>query len=242
MKQTENELRASTPARIAVGRAGVRAKTDEVLSFRYDHAAAVDAVYGEVSETVLSELGLFTVHTLATDKDVYLRRPDYGRKLSSEAVELIKKRCIKGATVQIVVSNGLSANAINENAVDLYGALIQSLALANLDIGTSFYVEKGRVAIMDHIGEILSPKVVVLLIGERPGLVSAESMSIYLCYRPNAKTIESDRMVISNIHQRGTNPAEAGAHLADVIQKVLHYEASGIQLVEMERQKKGAGT
>ena len=74
MKQTENELRASTPARIAVGRAGVRAKTDEVLSFRYDHAAAVDAVYGEVSETVLSELGLFTVHTLATDKDVYLRR------------------------------------------------------------------------------------------------------------------------------------------------------------------------
>ncbi|WP_455663093.1 ethanolamine ammonia-lyase subunit EutC [Pradoshia sp.] len=239
MKQTDKELQRLTPARIAVGRAGVRAKTDAMLSFRYDHAAAVDAVYGEVNERVLSELGLFQVNTLATEKDVYLRRPDYGRKLSREAVDFITKRCIKGATVQIVVSNGLSANAINENAIDLYEALKQSLELASLDIGTSFYVEKGRVAVMDHIGEILEPKVVVLLIGERPGLMSAESMSVYLCYKPNAKTIESDRMVISNIHQRGTNPSEAGAHLADVIQKVLHYEASGIQLVEIERQRNG---
>ena len=101
-------------------------------------------------------------------------------------------------------------------------------------MGTTFYVDKGRVAVMDDIGELLQPDVVVMLIGERPGLVSAESLSAYMCYKPRQGTIEADRMVISNIHKGGIPPVEAGAFLGTIIQKILKYEASGVSLVQKE--------
>lgn len=228
------ELKDKTPARIGVGRAGVRPKTNTWLKFRFDHAAAVDAVYGDVNDSLLSRLDLFKVNTLVEDKEVYIRRPDYGRKLSEEAKKTISERCKKSPTVQIVVSDGLSSSAIEENVEDIFFSLKQSLTSLDLDMGTPFYIEKGRVAVMDDIGELLKPKVVVLLIGERPGLVSAESLSAYLCYEPRKGTIEADRMVISNIHKGGIPPVEAGAYLGTVIQKVLKYEASGVSLVKKE--------
>ncbi|PWW31984.1 ethanolamine ammonia-lyase light chain [Cytobacillus oceanisediminis] len=228
------ELMNKTPARIGVGRAGLRPKTETWLKFRFDHAAAVDAVYGNVNEELLQRLGLFKVNTMVNDKEVYIRRPDYGRKLSDEAKKLITEKCAKKPTVQIILSDGLSSSAIEENAEDVYLSLKQSLKSLNLDIGTPFYIEKGRVAVMDDVGELLNPKVVVLLIGERPGLVSAESLSAYLCYEPRKGTIEADRMVISNIHKGGIPPVEAGAYLGTVIQKILKYEASGVSLVQKE--------
>ncbi|WP_394137966.1 ethanolamine ammonia-lyase subunit EutC [Cytobacillus oceanisediminis] len=228
------ELMSKTPARIGVGRAGLRPKTDTWLKFRFDHAAAVDAVYGDVNEELLKRLGLFKVNTMVSDKEVYIRRPDYGRKLSEEARKLISEKCLKEPTVQIILSDGLSSSAIEENAEDVYLSLQQSLKGLGLDTGTPFYIEKGRVAVMDDVGELLNPKVVVLLIGERPGLVSAESLSAYLCYEPKKGTIEADRMVISNIHKGGIPPVEAGAYLGTVIQKILKYEASGVSLVQKE--------
>lgn len=228
-------LKSKTPARIGVGRAGLRPKTSTWLKFRYDHAAAVDAVYGDVDESLLERLSLFKVHTKVTEKEVYIRRPDYGRKLSEEAKQTIVQKCQKAPTVQIIVSDGLSSKAIEENLEDVYLSLQQSLKSAGLDTGTPFYIEKGRVAVMDDVGELLRPKVVVLLIGERPGLVSAESLSAYLCYEPRLGTIEADRMVISNIHKGGIPPVEAGAYLGTVIQKVLKYEASGVNLVQKEK-------
>lgn len=228
------ELQMKTPARIAVGRAGSRPKTSTWLQFRFDHAAAVDAVYGEVPDQLLKELDLFQVQTRVRDKEEYLRRPDLGRKLSDDAKEVIKKKCKSLPCVQIVISNGLSAKAIEENVEDVYLSLVQSLGNLGIKTGTPFYVDKGRVALMDEIGEILQPDVVILLIGERPGLVSAESLSAYLCYKPRIGTIESDRMVVSNIHKGGIPPVEAGAYLGTLIQKILRYEASGISLVEKE--------
>jgi ethanolamine ammonia-lyase small subunit len=227
-------LKEKTPARIGVGRAGTRPKTSTLLKFRYDHAAAVDAVYGEVNQDLLKELDLFTVNTRVQDKDVYIRRPDYGRRLSNEAIQEVQQKCKKSPTVQIIVSDGLSSKAIDENLEDVYLSLQQSLKTMGLETGTPFYIEKGRVAVMDDVGEILKPKVIVLLIGERPGLVSAESMSAYLCYEPRKGTIEADRMVISNIHKGGIPPVEAGAYLGTVIQKILKYEASGVALVQKE--------
>ncbi|WP_339147475.1 MULTISPECIES: ethanolamine ammonia-lyase subunit EutC [unclassified Sutcliffiella] len=227
-------LKSKTPARIGIGRAGLRPKTESWLKFRYDHAAAVDAVYGDVQEELLQRLDLFKVNTRVTEKEVYIRRPDYGRKLSDEAKALIKEKCKQAPTVQIVVSDGLSSKAIEENVEDVYLSLQQALKSNGFDIGTPFYIEKGRVAVMDEIGDLLNPKVVVLLIGERPGLVSAESLSAYLCYEPKKGTIEADRMVISNIHRGGIPPVEAGAYLGTVVQKVLKYEASGVSLVEKE--------
>ncbi|GHH99286.1 ethanolamine ammonia-lyase subunit EutC [Neobacillus kokaensis] len=228
------ELMSKTPARIGIGRAGLRPKTDSWLKFRFDHAAAVDAVYGDVNEELLKRLDLFKVSTRVSDKEVYIRRPDYGRKLSDEAKQLISEKCRKAPTVQIIVSDGLSSSAVEENVEDVYLSLQQSLKSLDLETGTPFYIEKGRVAVMDDVGELLQPKVVVLLIGERPGLVSAESLSAYLCYMPRAGTIEADRMVISNIHKGGIPPVEAGAYIGTIIQKILKYEASGVSLVQKE--------
>jgi ethanolamine ammonia-lyase small subunit len=227
-------LMSTTPARIGVGRAGLRPKTEFWLKFRFDHAAAVDAVYGDVNEELLRRLNLFKVHTKVTDKETYIRRPDFGRKLSEEAKQIIEQKCKKSPTVQIIVSDGLSSKAIEKNLEDVYLSLQQSLKAAQIDVGTPFYIEKGRVAVMDDVGEILKPKVVVLLIGERPGLVSAESLSAYLCYEPRQGTLEADRMVISNIHKGGIPPVEAGAYLGTVIQKILKYEASGVSLAQKE--------
>ncbi|OCA91824.1 ethanolamine ammonia-lyase subunit EutC [Pseudobacillus wudalianchiensis] len=233
-EQQLEELRQKTPSRIAVGRAGSRPKTNTWLQFRYDHAAAVDAVYGEVSADVLENLGVFTVHTRVEDKEEYIRRPDRGRQLSDESRKIIKDRCQNSPTVQVVISNGLSAKAVEANIEDVYLSLQQSLNNLKIDMGTTFYVDKGRVALMDEIGEILTPDVVIMLIGERPGLVSAESLSAYMCYKPRKGVIEADRMVVSNIHKGGIPPVEAGAYLGTIVQKILKYQASGVSLVQKE--------
>lgn len=229
------EFLRKTPARIGVGRSGLRPKTNTLLKFRFDHAAAVDAVYGDVDEELLNHLELFKVKTKVTDKDIYIRRPDYGRRLSDEAKKIIREKCEKEPTVQIIVSDGLSSKAIDENLEDVYLSLQQSLKSLGIDVGTPFFIEKGRVAAMDEVGDLLKPKVIVYLIGERPGLVSAESLSAYLCYEPKIGTIEAERMVVSNIHRGGIPPVEAGAYLGTVILKILKYEASGVALVQKEK-------
>lgn len=224
------DLVASTPARIGVWRTGTRPLTKTMLKLQFDHAAAIDAVGGEVLEKYLSEFDLFTVETCYENKEVYLKRPDKGRVLNAAAIETIKDRCQKKPQVQIVVSDGLSASAVETNLKDVYPTLIDSLKINNVSCGTPFFVKGGRVACMDHIGDILQPEVLVLLIGERPGLVSASSMSAYMCYRPRKGMIESERTVISNIQPLGTPPIEAGAHIGTVLRKMLEQKVSGVKL------------
>lgn len=228
------DLRKKTPARIAVGRAGTRPKTNTWLQFRFDHAAAVDAVYGEVPKEILERLNFFQVNTRVLDKEEYIRRPDLGRRLSDDSKKVVLDKCRHSPQVQIVASNGLSAKALEENLEDVYLSLEQSLKNLNVEMGTTFYVDKGRVALMDEIGELLQPEIVIILIGERPGLLSAESLSAYICYKPRIGTIEADRMVVSNIHKGGIPSVEAGAYLGSLIQKILKYEASGVSLVRKE--------
>ncbi|WP_372447648.1 ethanolamine ammonia-lyase subunit EutC [Neobacillus rhizophilus] len=225
-----SDLIASTPARIGVWRTGTRPLTKTMLKLQFDHAAAIDAVGGEVLEKTLAEFDLFTVETCYENKETYLKRPDKGRMLTDNAVRTIKDKCTHHPQVQIVVSDGLSASAVETNLKDVYPALLDSLKINNLSAGTPFFVKGGRVACMDHIGEILEPQVLVLLIGERPGLVSASSMSAYMCYRPRKGVVESDRNVISNIHPLGTPPVEAGAHIGTVLKKMLEQKVSGVKL------------
>jgi len=224
-------LLQSTPARIGVGRAGTRPTTKAMLQLRLDHAAAVDAVYGEVSPSLLEEMGFFSVASEADGKETYLRRPDLGRRLTVEAKAALRERCAEQPEVQIVVSDGLSADAIEANVRDVYPALLDSLRVQGLTWGTTFFVKNGRVAVMDQIGDILQPQVMVLLIGERPGLVSARSMSAYMCYRPRIGMLEADRNVISNIHAAGTPPLEAGAHIGTVLKAMLEQKTSGTRLI-----------
>jgi len=225
------ELLESTPARIGVWRTGVRPLTRTMLQLRRDHAAAVDAVYGEVDQALLDEFSLFTVETQYDNTENYLKRPDMGRILNEEGVRLLQERCQMRPQVQIVVSDGLSASAIDANLRDVLPSLLDSLQSYGLSCGTPFFVKGGRVASMDHIGELLQPEVLVLLIGERPGLVTAHSMSAYMCYRPRKGIVESERTVISNIHAKGTSPIEAGAHIGTILSKMLEQKASGVKLV-----------
>lgn len=224
------KMKEATPARIGVWRSGPRYKTETMLRFRADHAAAQDSVFSYVSEDFLKEVGLFSVQTLCSSKDEYITRPDLGRKLSEEGIKLIKEKCKMKPKVQIVVSDGLSSAAIEANIKDVLPAIIQGLEAYGIEVGTPFFVKFGRVGVMDVISEVLDAEVTCILIGERPGLVTAESMSAYIAYRAKVDMPEAKRTVVSNIHKGGTPPVEAGAHIAELIKTILDKKASGIDL------------
>ncbi len=225
-------MRKTTPARIFMGRCGARQKTHSFLHFQADHAAAVDAVFLDVSDECLAENGLFGVQTVVKDKDEFLMKPELGKKLSEDAKKAIAEKCVKGAQVQIIVVDGLSSTAIEANIADTVPALVQGLKAEGISVGTPFFIKYGRVGVMDDVGALLNSDVVVELVGERPGLITAESMSSYMVYKAGEKTVEADRTIISNIHKGGTPPAEAGAHMATVVKQMLAHKASGVGLSE----------
>ncbi|MDR2879610.1 MAG: ethanolamine ammonia-lyase subunit EutC [Fusobacteriales bacterium] len=224
------KLKQRTSARLGIGRAGTRFKTDVLLRFRADHAAAQDAVFNDVPESFLEEAGLFEVTTECKDRDEYITRPDLGRKISPEGIKLLEEKCKKSPTVQVYVSDGLSSTAVEANTKNILPAVLNGLKGYGIDTGTPFFVKYGRVAAEDHISDILKPDVVCVLIGERPGLTTAESMSAYIVYKAYVGIPEAKRTVVSNIHRDGTPAAEAGAHVADLIKKILDAKASGQDL------------
>ena len=221
-----------TTARIGVGKAGARLKTRTLLTLRADHAKARDAVMADVDGKILEQLGLFTVQTLCNDKNTYITRPDLGRQLSPEAVKTLQERGIKEPDVQIYAADGLSSTAIEANLGKILPVLKDSLEAMGIKVGTPFFLRFGRVASEDHISEILGARVVCVLIGERPGLATAESMSAYIAYEARQGMPESRRTVVSNIHRNGTAAVEAGAYIAEVIGKILEQKASGVELVK----------
>lgn len=225
-------LIAATTARIGVGRAGPRYNTASLLLFQGDHAITQDALYRDVDPKLLSELGLFSVETRITGgKQEYLLRPDLGRQLSDEAKRTIRERCIKNPALQVVVGDGLSAAAIEANLRQILPVIKQGAQAAGLSLGTPFFIKHCRVGVMNDIGELLQPEVLILLIGERPGLGRADSMSAYMAYRPKAGDTDADRDVICNIFEGGgTNPLEAGAFVVQLAQKMRKHQASGVKL------------
>lgn len=223
-------MKETTPARIGLFRAGARPKTDAYLKFQADHAQAMDAVFMDVSDEFLAKMNLFTVDSEAKDKDEFLKMPHLGRKLSAEGKKLVEEKCQKNVQVQILVVDGLSSSAIVANVPDVLPVLTQGLTSAGIKVGTPFFVKNGRVGVQDEVGMLLNADVVVSLIGERPGLVTADSMSAYLIYKPSENTVEADRTMISNIHKGGTPPAEAGALLVDIVKQILAAKCSGMKL------------
>lgn len=223
------DLMATTTARLGTGRAGPRPRTTALLRFQADHAVTQDALYSRVSEELKDGLGLFTVRTMPTDKAEYLLRPDLGRRLTDEARAVIAERCVKGPQVQIVVGDGLSADAIEHNLPAILPVLEQGLTSAGISVGTTFFVEFARVGIINAINEVVGADVVVILIGERPGLGIADAMSAYLGWRPGPGKTDAHRELICMITDHGgTNPLEAGAYLVELIRKVLDAKASGV--------------
>ncbi len=224
------ELKQFAPCRLGIGKCGARYKTDPMLQFKAAHSAAQDAVFNNVDEAFLEEMKLFIVQSQCENKDVYLTRPDLGRKLSEEAIEAIKEKCKKNPTVQIFVSDGLSSAAVAANIEDLLPGIMQGLQSQHIDVGTPFFVKYGRVGAMDQVSELTNAEVTCVLIGERPGLITAESMSAYIAYKATVGMPEARRTVVSNIHKAGTMPVEAGAHIAEIIKLMLEKKASGTNL------------
>jgi ethanolamine ammonia-lyase small subunit len=224
------ELRRSTRARVCAGRSGPRPRTASLLRFLADHARSKETVLSEIPAEWVQRANLLEVQTEVTEKGEYLTRPDLGRVLSAKGLEFVKTQCIKAPDVQLLISDGLSTEATTANFDDIVPPLIRGLESLQLKAGTPLFVRFGRVKVQDQIGELLQAKVVILLIGERPGLGQSESLSCYMVYKPTSQTVEAERTCISNIHRGGTPPVEAAAVIAELAARMLKEQASGIAL------------
>ena len=224
------KMKMKTPARLGSGRAGPRYKTLTMLRFRADHAAAQDAVFSQVSEDFAEKNGLVAVQTRCKDKDEYLTRPDHGRCFDEENQKIIRQ-AVKGTPkVQIVIGDGLSSAAIHANAMDCLAAMTDGLQARGMDVGQTLFVRYCRVGAGDAVGDVTGCELVCVLVGERPGLVTDKSMSAYITYKPHSGISESTRTVVSNIHAQGTPAVEAGAYIAELIEKILKKKVSGVGL------------
>ncbi len=223
------ELKRKTPARLGVGRAGPRYPTKSMLRFRGDHAVAKDSVFKVIGEEFAKKNGLIPLKTCCKDKEQYLTRPDLGRIFDESAQKLLAQTWQK-PKVMIVIGDGLSSTAIETNAMDCTAAIRQGLKNEGITVEHIPFIQFCRVGSGDHIGDLTGCELLCMLVGERPGLVTAESMSAYITYRPYRGIPEAKRTVISNIHKNGIPAVEAGAHIAALLIKMLKQKASGLDL------------
>ena len=241
-----SRIRERTPARVLVDRAGAAYRTPTQLDLREAHAAARDAVRTELDlvrdlgKDFVKQWDLFEVSTQATSKDEYLLRPDLGRRLSQSAVEQISARCPKRPRLQIMIGDGLSVTAVSSQVPRLLPLVVEQASRQLLSfasspqeiVGQPFAIHYCRVGVMNDIGELLQPEVVVLLIGERPGLATAESLSAYMAFSPRSGDTDAQRNLISNIHARGVPPEQAAERIVQLAAKMLSQKKSGTELKE----------
>jgi ethanolamine ammonia-lyase small subunit len=233
-----DQVRARTPARILTGRAGASYRTPTYLELRADHAAARDAVTAELDldadlgTAFVADWGVFEVPTLARTKEEFLLRPERGRSLDPAARAAIAGLCPAGVDLQVAIADGLSAAALRAQVPALLPMIADEAARRGWRFGRPFFVRHGRVGVLNDIGELLDPAVVVLLIGERPGLATAESLSAYMAYRPRAGHDDARRNLISNIHARGVPPVEAAPRIARLAEQMIRLAASGVGVKE----------
>ncbi len=220
-------IRRRTPARLLEGRAGPSYLTATALALRADHAAARDAVLAEVDAARLPPM--FEVTTRCHSKQEYLLRPDLGRVLSPESRQRLADAVPPGAELQVFVGDGLSAAAVHAQVPALLPAL---LAAGGWRAGTPFFVRHCRVGILNDVGEILRPEVCVLLIGERPGLATAEGLSAYMAFRPRPGDTDAARNLLSNIHARGVSIPDAVRRILALADEMRRLGTSGVAVKE----------
>jgi len=230
------ELRLLTPARIALRRTGVSLATGEVLDFQLAHGRARDAVHAALQPaTLIPGLQQLThsdpllLHSAASDRPTYLKRPDLGRKLSETSRKRLEALANPYCDLAIVLADGLSALAIERNAGPLLAELLP--AIPNLKLAPICIVEQGRVAVGDEIAHLLCASLVIVLIGERPGLSSPDSLGAYITWNPQpGQTTDAERNCISNIRAEGLSYAEAAARLLHYVREAREKRLTGIAL------------
>jgi ethanolamine ammonia-lyase small subunit len=230
-------LRQMTEARVRLGRFGAGLPTRAAQSFLLDHARARQAVWSEVDWESLRDsladlgLGVVKVESEARDRGTYLRRPDLGRKLSPGSAERlagVRPDC----DVVIVVADGLSARAIDSNAVSLVRAVVERLSSRQLVVAPLMFAAQARVALADPVAEILRARVSIMLIGERPGLSAADSLGVYMTCSPKTGTPDSRRNCISNIRSGGLGVDAATEAVMSLVGNMLRTGISGVGLRE----------
>ncbi|HXW61437.1 MAG TPA: ethanolamine ammonia-lyase subunit EutC [Candidatus Acidoferrales bacterium] len=226
-------IRARTPARLLTGRAGAAYRTSTQIELREAHAAARDAVRTELDLSKvfgadwLARWQAFEVRTRANSREEYLLRPDLGRRLDDRSRAEIQQRCPRGSDLQIVIGDGLSVPAVQAQVPPLMPLLGTGAEARRWQMGRAFVIRHCRVGVLNEMGELLDPKVVVLLIGERPGLATAESLSAYMAYQPRASHSDRDRNLVSNIHARGLSAEAAAARILDFAAEMMRARRSG---------------
>ena len=173
---------------------------------------------------------LFEVCTQADSKDEFLLQPDRGRRFSEASRRELLKRCSRDNDLQIAIGDGLSVPAVSTQVPALLPLLLDGARARGWSVGHAFAIRHCRVGILNEIGELLDPKVAVLLIGERPGLATAESLSAYMAYRPRASHTDANRNLISNIHSRGLNPQDAAIRILDFAAQMIRLGTSGFRI------------
>ncbi len=233
------ELRRLTPARIALGRTGTSMPTKAQLDFQFAHAQARDAVHLPFDHAGLSaqlaERGResLLLHSAATDRNSYLQRPDLGRKLSDESAQTLRDYASAhpgGVDLVMVVADGLSALAVHRHTVPFLTRLEEQASEDGWSVSPVILVEQGRVAVADEIGELLGAKMVVILIGERPGLSSPDSLGLYFTYNPKIGLTDAYRNCISNVRLEGLSYGMAAHRLLYLMREACRRQLSGVNL------------
>lgn len=236
-------LRNLTPARVALGRTGASLTTKALLDFTLDHARARDAVHAAFDASALiAALGALgfdvcAVGSRATNRQDYLRRPDLGRRLDQASVALLEGKRTSGE-VAIVIGDGLSPTAVQAHAAELLRRLVPRLAADRIEIGAMVVASGARVALGDEIGALVGARMVVVLIGERPGLSAPDSLGAYLTFAPRLGRTDAERNCVSNIHRDGLTYDEAAGKIAWLVAEGLKRGVTGVAL----KDESGEGT
>jgi ethanolamine ammonia-lyase small subunit len=230
------DLRKLTPARVGLGRAGASMPTKALLEFTLDHARARDAVHAVFDVPgIISALGGLGVQTVqvssqARDRKEYLRRPDLGRILDPPSKHLLANRDGGSCPLAIVVGDGLSPSAVNAHAIELVRSFVPRLAADGIEIDLAVVASGARVALGDEIGAIVGARMMVMLIGERPGLSAPDSLGAYLTFAPKPGLTDAERNCVSNIHGSGLGYDEAAFRIAWLIREGLARKVTGVAL------------
>ncbi len=231
-------LKQFTSARIALGKTGISIPVKESLRLKLAHAQAKDAVYTRMDKQALTDvltnaqLPAVAVHSKADNRDVYLQRPDLGRKLNEKSVDLLKLNPESLPDIVIIIADGLSAAAINKQAAATAILLAKEVTAAGFSLAPVILAEQARVAIGDEIAELLNARLSIILIGERPGLTSFESMGAYITYQPRIGTTDERRNCISNIQEDGLSPIMAATTIVQLVKAAFAMQLTGVGLKE----------
>ena len=220
-----------TPARIVQGRTGTRYLTKVYVGLRAEHAIALDAVQSEVPDDYAAKLGAIPLATRAKDKEDYLLFPDHGRRLDDESRKRLEAEATRGVDVQVIAADGLASWAILEQGEVLVPALVKELNAVGLTTGKPLFVRFARIGVQDEIGTLTQARATIILVGERPGLGTGDSLSIYTAFKPRMNQDNAEKNCLSNIRPMGLPPLVAARECAALMRRSFDAGGGGLHLV-----------